>query len=233
MSCRTSLTTIVKVTNLLIFAMAIASHALAEPLGSVAPWGGPSLGVAAIGGWTNTSVTETQTSNGMVFHAFDTLGSGAGGIAELRYDWPVWNDQALFGAVAEIGYLGDSGGQVFQTTTNLLAGARLRAGLAPMPALLLYGETGVAVSNQSIRINFGGPITRQNLTTPGIALGGGAEYALASFPVLGGKPPSLFAEYQHIWWTSDTTDMPAAVPTLNFHWQRDSDIVRAGIRAHF
>jgi opacity protein-like surface antigen len=224
---------IVKITSLLIFTVLASANASAQTPGSVAPWAGPSLGVAAIGGWTNTSVTETQASNGTVFHAFDTLGSGAGGIAELRYDWPVWNDQALFGAVAEIGYLGDSGGQVFQTTTNLLTGARLRAGLAPTPALLLYGETGVAVSNQSIRINFGGPVSRQTLTTPGIALGGGGEYGLAGLPALGGKALSFFAEYQHIWWTSDTIDMPAAVPTLNFHWQRDSDIVRAGIRMHF
>ena len=65
------------------------------------------------------------------------------------------------------------------------------------------------------------------------ALGGGGEYALAGLPALGGKALSFFAEYQHIWWSSDTTDMPAAVPTLNFHWQRDSDIVRAGIRMHF
>jgi hypothetical protein len=217
----------------LFFALLAAASASAQPLGSVAPWTGPSLGVAAIGGWTNTSVTETQASNGLVFHAFDALGSGAGGIAELRYDWPVWNDQALFGGVAEIGYLGDSGGQVFQTTTNLLAGARLRAGIAPTPALLLYGETGIAVSNQSVRVNFGGPITRQTLTTPGIALGGGGEYAFAGIPAPYGKSLSLFAEYQHIWWSSDTTDTPAAVPTLNFHWQRDSDIVRAGLRVHF
>ena len=199
----------------------MGNSGLARSLGSVAPWAGPSLGIAAIGGWTETSVTETQASNGAVFHAFDTLGSGAGGMAELRYDWPAWNDRLLLGGLAEIGYLGDSGGQVFQTTTNLLVGARVRVGITPMTNLLLYGEAGVAVSNQSIRIDFAGPVTRQSLTTPGVALGSGGEYILASPLDAYGKTLSLFAEYQHIWWASDTTDAPAAVPTLNFHWQRE------------
>src|SRR5271170_1656267 len=164
----------------LAMALAIAlcgSSAHAQQPGSVAPWTGPSVGVAALGGWSTSSNTERQAATGAVFHQFETLGGGAGGAFDFGYDWPVWDGQLLIGGVGEIGYLGDPGGRVLQTTTGTLGSALLRAGLSPMPGTLVYGATGVAVGGQSARIDFGGPVTRQGQATPGVALGGGGEYA--------------------------------------------------------
>lgn len=83
-------------------------------------------------------------------------------------------------------------------------------------------------------IDFGGPTTQQNRATPGITLGAGAEYVVVATP----HPPpggtmSIFAEFQHVWWASDTINMPTAVPGLDFQWQRQSNIVKAGIRVRF
>jgi hypothetical protein len=217
------------------FAIAMCgSSARAQQLGSVASWTGPSVAVAALGGWSTSSNTELQAANGALFRRYRTLGGGAGGAFDFGYDWPVSDGRLLVGGVGEIGFLGDPGGRVFQTTTGLMGSALLRAGISPMPGLLFYGATGIAVANQSIRINFGGPITQQNQATPGAALGGGGEYALsAAVPALYGKSVSLFAEYQHIWWDSATIATPAAVPTLNLGGQRQSNILRAGVRLGF
>jgi hypothetical protein len=43
----------------------------------------------------------------------------------------------------------------------------------------------------------------------------------------------LFVDHQHIWWSSGTLDMPAAAPSLNFNWQRESNTIKAGLRIHF
>jgi hypothetical protein len=221
----------------LAMALAIAmcgSSARAQQLGSVAPWTGPSVGVAALGGRSNSSNTEVRRATGAVFHRFDTLGGGAGGAVDFGYDWPAWDEQLLIGGTGEIGFLNDPGGRVLQTATGPMGLALLRAGISPMPAMLVYGATGVAVGGQSARINFGGPITQQSRATPGVALGAGGEYALgAALPALYGKSVSLFTEYRHIWWEGDTSDMPPAVPTLNFHWQRQTNIVKAGVRLGF
>jgi opacity protein-like surface antigen len=214
-------------------AITLCGGARAQQLGPVTPWTGPSVGIAGLGGWSTSSNTEVQSATGAVFRRFETLGGGAGGAFDFGYDWPAGDGRLLIGGVGEIGFLSDQGGHVLQTTTGPMGLALLRAGVSPLPAMLLYGATGVAVAGQSARINFGGPITQQNRATPGATLGAGGEYAIGAAPALYGKPVSLFAEYQHVWWDRDTIDMPAAVPTLNLRWQRQTNIVRAGVRLGF
>lgn len=110
---------------------------------------------------------------------------------------------------------------------------KARIGYLSNPVLLWYGETGFALAQESVTADLGGPATtRQSRTATGYALGGGVEWA---FP--GGMLPaaatSLFADYQHIWWDAGSMTMPAAAPTLDFRWQRESNIARLGVRLHF
>lgn len=198
------------------------------------PWTGPWIGVAALGGWSTSATSEFAAENGAAFHHFDTLGAGGGGVASFGYDWPLQGNRLTVGIVGDIGFLHDPGGQVFRTTTNLTGSGGVRLGFAASPALLLYGQSGIAFANESVAIDLGGPTTQQNRFTPGIAVGAGGEYMIAAgrrAPI--GKTLSLFTEFQHVWWAADTVDMPAAAPALDFQWRRQSNLVEAGARVHF
>lgn len=98
----------------------------------------------------------------------------------------------------------------------------------------MYGQTSVAAAEERIKVNFDGPIAEETRFAPGYAIGAGAEWALPIVtPKLLAAATSLFADYQHIWWTSGSPQTPAAVPTLNFHWQQQSNTIEAGLRVHF
>jgi hypothetical protein len=198
------------------------------------PWTGPWVGIAALGGWSTNPTTEFAAESGAEFHRFDTLGSGGGGLASFGYDWRLQGNRLIAGIVGNIGFVHDPGGQVFRTTTNLTGSGQARLGFAASPALLLYAESGVAFANEAVRIDLGGATTQQDRFTPGITIGAGGEYVVATgrrAPL--GKAVSLFAEFQHVWWAADTIDMPAAAPGLDFQWQRQSNLVEAGARIHF
>ncbi|MGH7030865.1 MAG: outer membrane protein [Stellaceae bacterium] len=214
-------------------AQAPSQSAPGEPI-SPPQWTGPWVGAAALGGWSNSAISELAAQSGGLFHRFDTLGIGGGGEVSFGYDWRPQRNKLVAGLVGEIGFVHDPGGHVLRTTTNLIGSAQLRLGIAASPAMLLYGQSGIAFDNQSVAIDFGGPTMQQNRVTPGITLGAGAEYVIIAppHPPLGATT-SIFAEFQHVWWASDAIDMPAAVPGLDFQWQRQSNIVKAGIRVRF
>ncbi len=137
------------------------------------------------------------------------------------------------GVIADIDFLSDSDGHVFSTTDNLMASGQLRVGILAAPDLLWYGQTGINLARENLKIDFGGPITEQSGVAPGYAIGAGAEWALPVSPPPLFAASSLFVEYQHIWWSSGMLDVPAAAPSLNFNWQRESNTIKAGLRFHF
>jgi opacity protein-like surface antigen len=136
--------------------------------------------------------------------------------------------------VADINGLGETGGHVFLATDNLASAAGARGGLFTTPDLLWYGQTGIAIADENIKVNFGGPTASGSRTASGYALGGGAEWPLPATPLpLSPTTASLFVDYQHIWWDDGSLHMPSAVSTLNFRWQRDGNTLKAGLRLHF
>lgn len=62
----------------------------------------------------------------------------------------------LIGVVAAINGLGETGGHVFLATDNLASAAGARSGLFTTPDLLWYGQTGIAIADENIKVNFGG-----------------------------------------------------------------------------
>jgi len=197
-------------------------------------WAGPFVGGQIVGSLGTVGTSEVTTATGALFHHFDSLTGGGGGGVNLGYNWLPWGNSWLVGVVADIGGLSDSGGHVFRTTDDVTGTAGVRIGLFTSPDLLWYGQTGVAVTDENIRVDFGGPITGRSHSGAGYALGSGAEWALPAMPLpLSATTASVFIDYQHIWWDSGSLHMPAAVPTLNFRWQRDGDMLKAGLRLHF
>jgi hypothetical protein len=198
------------------------------------PWAGPFVGGQLVGSLGTVATTEVTVATGALFHHFDSLAGGGGGGVNLGYNWLPWGNSGLVGVIGDIDGLSDSGGHVFRATDNVTGTAGLRAGWFTSPDLLWYGQTGVAIADEKIKVDFGGPITNASRTAAGYELGAGAEWALPAVPLpLSVTPASLFIDYQHVWWESGSLHMPAAVPTLNFRWQRDGNTLKAGLRLHF
>lgn len=216
---------------------ALATSAFSQSASPSLPatsWAGPFVGGQLVGSLGTVATTEVTTATGAIFHHFNSLAAGAGGGGNLGYNWLPWSNSGLIGVIADINGLSDSGGHVLRTADDVVGTGGVRAGLLASPELLWYGQTGVAITNENIKVDFGGPLTTASRTAAGYALGGGAEWALPATPLpLSATAASLFIDYQHIWWDSGSLHMPAAIPTLNFHWQRDSNTLKAGLRLHF
>jgi opacity protein-like surface antigen len=211
-----------------------ASSADAPPSGPAISWAGAFAGGQVVGSLSTVATSEFTAATGAVFHHFDSFAGGAGGGVDFGYNWLPSQNNWLVGVVADINFLSDSGGRVFTTMDQLTGSGQVRVGFLAAPGLLCYGQTGLAIAKESLKVDFGGPITEQGRVIPGYAIGAGAEWALPIAPPAPlAAAPSLFVEYQHVWWGSSTLNMPAAVPSLNFAWQRESNTIKAGLRIHF
>jgi hypothetical protein len=201
--------------------------------GPAISWTGGFVGGQVLGSLSTVNTTETAAATGALFHHFGAFASGAGG-GDFGYNWLPWGDNWLVGVIADINFLSDSGDHVFSMMDNLTASGQLRVGFLAASGLLWYGQAGISLARENLKVDFVGPITEQSRVAPGYAIGAGAEWALPIVPPkLLAAAPSLFVDYQHIWWSSGTLDMPAAAPSLNFNWQRESNTIKAGLRFHF
>jgi opacity protein-like surface antigen len=200
--------------------------------GASAQWSGPFVGAELLGSLDSVDTTETTAATGTVFHKFTSSGSGIGGGVDLGYNWQLSQSQVVFGALASFDGLNNGTGHVLHTNDDDAGLIEARVGYLLNPVLLWYGETGLALAEENVTANLGGPTTSQSRTATGYALGTGLEWALPAqtLPVAG---ISLFVDYQHIWWDSGAMATPAAAPNLNFRWQRESNLVRLGVRLHF
>lgn len=197
-------------------------------------WAGPFVGGQLVGSLDTVTTSEVTAATGTLFRHFASLAGGGGGGVNLGYNWLPSGNSWLIGVIGDIDGLGNSVGHVLRTTDDVTGTAGVRAGLFTSPDLLWYGQTGVAITNENIKVNFGGPITSASRTGVGYALGGGAEWALPATPLpLSATTASLFIDYQHFWWDGDNLHMPAAVPPLNFRWQRDGNTFKVGLHLHF
>jgi hypothetical protein len=215
-------------------ALSQTSSVGAPPGGPAVSWAGAFVGGQVVGSLSTVGTSEFTVATGTLFHHFDSSASGGGGGVNFGYNWQPWANNWLLGWVFGINGFSDSGGHVFSTMNNLTGSAQFRGGFLAAPALLLYGQTGIAAAKDSIKVNFGGPISQETRLVPGYAIGAGAEWALPfAPPKFLSAAPSLFADYQHIWWSSGSMQTPPAVPTLSFQWQRQSNMIEAGLRLHF
>lgn len=200
--------------------------------GAAAQWSGPFVGAELAGSLDSVDTAETTAATGAVFHKFTSSGGGIGGGVNLGYDWRLPQSPVVFGALASFDGLGNGAGRVLHTNDDYAGLIEARAGYLLNPVLLWYGETGLALTQEHVTANLGGAATSLSRTATGYALGGGFEWTLPAhtLPVAG---TSLFVDYQHIWWDSGTMTTPAAAPNLDFRWQRESNLVRLGVRLHF
>jgi opacity protein-like surface antigen len=209
------------------------------PAVQLASFNGPFGGVQVGGSFSAVTTNEFFADTGMRTNSFDDRGSGLGGGVNFGWNWQPFNPNIVTGVVVEVNALNDKvqhdlpGGNYIGSITNFNASAKARAGVLVTPTLLLYGQTGISIANQQLKIDFGGPETNESQFVPGYTLGFGAEWKLARNPLPFGRQMSLFAEFDHTWWDTAKLTMPAASPLFNHTWQRESDKVSFGVRVSF
>jgi opacity protein-like surface antigen len=195
------------------------------------------VGIEGLKNTGDQRIIESEADTGTVTNRLqrreDPLGVGI----VVGYNVAPWNN-IVVGPFASLDYLRQTinhtfaGGTFIGSTTNWVATFGVKAGLPVYPGVLIYGLTGLGVLNETLNINFGGPITSSNKTVPGFALGGGAEWRPAMLQGWGG-PVALFVQYQHTWWDDAKLDRPAASPLFNYNYKRDDDTIRFGFNIYF
>jgi opacity protein-like surface antigen len=187
---------------------------------------------------SNVRTREYIAATGALTNEFFDHCTGVGGGINGGYNWLLQSGM-LLGIVVDANLPNDEvkhrfgGGTFIGSTVNFSASAQVRAGWNAAPDLLLYGQTGISLSNQRLQINFGGPVTDASQLRSGFTAGFGAEWMLAGNPIRWGTASSLFVDYTHTWWETASLNAPAASPLFNYTWQRESDVVKAGMRIYF
>ena len=154
------------------------------------------------------------------------------------YGFAPWNNAIIVSAFLSMDVMNQKiyhtfpGGTFIGTQANWLATTGVKVGPALTPNFRPYLLAGVSVLNQNLNINFGGPVTSNNTSTPGFTLGSGAEFlpgVLQNF----GLPIGLFVQYQHTWWRDAQLNTPAASPLFNYTFARQDDTFKLGLNIYF
>jgi hypothetical protein len=168
-------------------------------------------------------VTNQFTDSG------DPLGIGIVG----GYNFKPWNNNVVVGPFASFDYLNQTinhnfeGGQFLGTTTHWFINAGVKAGVVTAPGFYLYGLAGAAFLNHDLNVNFA-TAAQSNTTTPGFTAGLGGEYQPPSWR-LAGHPVSVFAQYQHTWWSNANFNTPTSSPAFNYTFRREDDTIKLGV----
>ncbi len=198
-------------------------------------WNGPFAGVQVTGEWSGVDTSEFNGAGVRTFQSHDT-GSGVGGGFDIGWNWQPWNNRFVVGVVGDANWLNDRvrhdfvGGNYIGTDMTFMGSAQVRGGVLVNPSFLLYVQTGVAVANQQLKIDFGGPETNESQWTPGYTLGFGFEAKLPIRQLPFGRSMSVFAEYSHTQWDTSRLHMPVASPLFDYAWMRQTDRVTVGAR---
>jgi hypothetical protein len=187
--------------------------------------------------WGRVRSTESLATTDVITNRFidsgDPLGVGIVG----GYNFKPWNNNVVIGPFASFDYLNQTinhnfaGGQFLGTTTHWFMNAGVKAGVITAPGIYLYGLAGAAFLNHDLNVNFA-TAAQSNTTTPGFTLGLGGEYQPPSWQ-LAGHPISVFAQYQHTWWSNANFNTPASSPAFNYAFRREDDTIKLGVNFYF
>ena len=206
------------------------------PRTELASWTGGFGGVQANGSFSSVTTSEFFAATGERTNRFDDTGSGFGGGVNFGYNWQPWGNNVVVGVVFDINGLNDSvrhdftGGNYIGSVVNFTGSALVSGGVLVTPNVLLFGQGGISIAKQQLKIDFGGPETNESQWTPGFTLGFGGEWKLPA-PVLPiSKGTSVFVDYKRTWWNTANLTMPVASPLFNYGWRRNTDGIDIGLR---
>src|SRR5258708_3545096 len=175
--------------------------------------GGGYIGGELAKNWGRVRSTESLATTDVITNRFTDSGDPLGVGIVGGYNFRPWNNNIVIGPFASFDYLNQTinhnfaGGQFLGTTTHWFINAGVKAGVITAPGFYFYGLAGVAFLNHDLNVNFA-TAAQSNVTTPGFTLGLGGEYQPSSWQ-LAGHPVSIFAQYQHTWWSNANFNTPA------------------------
>jgi opacity protein-like surface antigen len=199
-------------------------------------WTGAFAGVQLGGSWSGVTTSEFLAGTDIRTNRFDDNGSGFGGGVNFGWNWQPFARSTVVGVVFDINGLNDkvqhdfTGGNYIGTVMNFTASAQARGGVLVTPNFLLYGQGGISIANQQLKIDFGGAETNESQIVPGFTLGFGGEWKIPTNPLPFGRSMSLFADYSHTWWDTARLDRPVASPFFDYTWRRETDALKFGAR---
>lgn len=188
--------------------------------------------------WGRVQTNEYLASTGELTDSFSDSGDPIGIGIVVGEDFRPWHNGLVVGPFASLDYLHQTinhtfaAGTFLGTTTNWIGTAGVKLGVARSGGVLIYSLGGISALNETLNINFGGPVSSANTTVFGGTLGLGVSYdpeALQRF----GRRISLFAQYQHTWWETANLNQPAASPLFDYAFHREDDTVKLGLTVHF
>ncbi len=199
--------------------------------------GGGYIGGELAKNWGRVRSTETRDATGVITNQFTDSGDPLGVGIVGGYNFKPWNNNFVIGPFASFDYLNQTinhnfaGGQFLGTTTHWFINAGVKAGVVTAPGFYLYGLAGAAFLNHDLNVNFA-TAAQSNTTTPGFTLGLGGEYQPSSWQ-LAGHPVSVFAQYQHTWWSNANFNTPTSSPAFNYAFRREDDTIKLGVNFYF
>jgi hypothetical protein len=200
-------------------------------------WTGPYFGLETMENFGRVRSTESLATTDMVTNQFTDSGDPLGVGIVGGYNFKPWNNKVVIGPFASFDYLNQTinhnfaGGQFLGTTTHWFMNAGLKAGVVTAPGFYFYGLAGAAFLNHDLNVNFA-TTAQSNVTTPGFMFGVGGEYQPPSWK-LSGLPVSLFAQYQHTWWSNANFNAPTSSPAFNYAFRREDDTIKFGVNFYF
>ena len=207
---------------------------LERRLYSLSNFSGFYVGAEFMGNWGKLGITEMDRFNNAVTNQFDRSGKRDGFGFQFGYKFAPWNNGVTVNPFVSTDFFDQTIRQSFPNTTYLGTATNwalttgVKIGYDVRPDVNIYSLGGATFLNQKAEINFGGPITSETKTVPGLALGIGAEYK-PSFLQGYGVPVSVYAQYQHTWYKDVHLDNPTASPGFNYAFQRSDNIVKLGV----
>jgi hypothetical protein len=199
--------------------------------------GGGYLGGELAKNWGRVRSTESLATTDVITNRFTDSGDPLGVGIVGGYNFKPWNNNIVIGPFASFDYLNQTinhnfaGGQFLGTTTHWFINAGVKAGVVVAPGFYLYGLAGAAWLNHDLNVNFA-TAAQSNVTTPGFTLGLGGEYQPPSWQ-LAGHPVSVFAQYQHTWWSNANFNTPTSSPAFNYAFRREDDTIKLGVNFYF
>ena len=187
--------------------------------------------------WGRVRTTERLATTDVITNRFSDGGDPFGIGIVGGYNFKPWNNNIVIGPFASFDYLNQTinhnfaGGQFLGTTTHWFVNAGVKAGIITAPGIYIYGLAGAAFINHDLNINFA-TAAQSNVTTPGFTLGLGGEYQPSSWQ-LAGHPVSVFAQYQHTWWSIANFNTPISSPAFNYAFRREDDTIKLGVNFYF
>jgi hypothetical protein len=201
-------------------------------------WSGPSFGFETFENFGRVRTKEALAATDQTTFESTDSGDPLGIGVVVGYTFAPSSNALLVGPFLSMDFLNQTinhnfaGGAFFGTKTHWVGTLGAKVGVAPTSNLFVYGLFGGSVLNEDLNINFGGPVTSQNVTVTGFTSGFGAAFKPSLLQGFG-MPVSVFAQYQHTWWADANLTQPAASPSFNYNFRREDDTLRFGVNLQF